>query len=60
MNSRPKNTDTMDDVLEMQNEYLRKKHEENLQPAAQVIRNPAGELESDGVRSLDYFLVIVQ
>ncbi|CRK97831.1 CLUMA_CG011207, isoform A [Clunio marinus] len=35
---RPKKTDTMDDVLEMQNKYLKQKTEENFQPAAQAIR----------------------
>lgn len=38
MNSRPKNTDTMDDVLKMQNDYLKEKTETNpQQPAAQSI-----------------------
>jgi hypothetical protein len=34
---RPKNTDTFDDVLKMQNDFLKRKQEENLQPAAQAI-----------------------
>lgn len=34
---RPKNTDTMDDVLKMQNDYLKKMQEEKIQPAAQAI-----------------------
>lgn len=34
MISRPKNTDTMDDVLKMQTDYLKKKEEENMKPAA--------------------------
>lgn len=35
---RPKNTDTMGDVLKMQSEYLQQKNEENFQPAAQTIK----------------------
>jgi hypothetical protein len=44
---RPKNTDTMADVLKMQNEYLKQKNEANFKPAAQTINTkpPAGELE---------------
>lgn len=34
---RPKNTDTMADVLKMQNDYLKQKSEENFKPAAQTI-----------------------
>lgn len=41
---RPKNTDTMDDVLKMQNDYLKEKQEKNLQPAAQAIVLTKGEI----------------
>lgn len=34
---RPKNTDTMADVLKMQNDYLKQKSEKNFMPAAQSI-----------------------
>lgn len=34
---RPVNTDTMDDVLKMQNDYLKEKEEGKLKPAAQAI-----------------------
>jgi hypothetical protein len=34
---RPKATDTMADVLKMQNDYLRQKNEENFKPAAAVV-----------------------
>lgn len=40
---RPKNTDTMDDVMNMQTEYLKKKQEEDLKPAAQAIKLNSGK-----------------
>lgn len=40
---RPKNTDTMDDVIKMQNEYLKKQQEENFKPAAQAIKMNKGK-----------------
>lgn len=39
---RPKNTDTMDDVLKMQNDYLTQKNEENFQPAAATMKKSPG------------------
>lgn len=36
MLKRPKNTDTMDDVLQMQRDYMEKK-DKNLVPAAHVV-----------------------
>lgn len=48
---RPKNTDTMEDVLKMQNDYLKHKNEENFQPAAQTISKPPGKLETSKIGS---------
>lgn len=42
---RPKNSDTMDDVLKMQNDYLKQKNESNFKPAAQAIAKPSGKLK---------------
>lgn len=42
---RPKNTDTMEDVLKMQNDYLKKMQEEKIQPAAQAIIINKGEID---------------
>jgi hypothetical protein len=39
---RPKNTDTMDDVLKMQNDYLQQQNEANFQPAASAIKTSPG------------------
>ena len=44
MNQRPKNTDTAEDLLKMQNEYLRKKNDENFKPAAQTIKKLSGKI----------------
>lgn len=44
MNNRPKNTDTMEDILKMQSEFKKKEKEENLKPSAELKRcyNPEG------------------
>ena len=36
MNNRPKNTDTMEDILKMQSEFKKKEMEENLKPSAEL------------------------
>lgn len=38
MNQRPKKTDTMADVLKMQNDYLKEKNDENFVPAVETIK----------------------
>lgn len=43
MISRPKNTDTMDDVIKMQEEFLKKKDQKEF-PAAQVTKLYKGKL----------------
>lgn len=40
---RPKATDTMADVLKMQNDYLKQKNEESFKPAAQTIKSLSGK-----------------
>lgn len=42
---RPKNTDTMADVLQMQNDYLKQKSEDNFKPAAQTIKSSGKFIE---------------
>lgn len=53
MMPRPKNTDTMDDVLKMQNDYLTQQKEENFRPAAEAITTSKGELRKTEFLSKD-------
>ena len=39
---RPMNTDTMADVLKMQNDYLKQKSDTNFHPAAAVVSKKSG------------------
>lgn len=57
MNQRPKSTDTMADVLKMQNDYLKEKSDEEFKPAAQIIKSSGSSMTTqiDHINLLNHF-----
>lgn len=51
MSTRPKSTDTEDDLQKMQDEYLKQRNDENFRPAAVVV-NKRGKYVNDAFSSV--------